>query len=299
LEQSQFVYRERRQALSYLLEEFKEMPKGLLFFYLNSLDQGCHMLWRYQDPEHPAYEKNENLQGAIRKLYTQMDDALGEVRSKLDDNTTLLVMSDHGFAPFHRAVNLNTWLLENDFLALRDPSWRSAFNYNLENVDWPKTQAYAVGINSLYLNLLGREAGGIVKANQYQTTLDEIEKHLLALRDPQNGLAPISSVTRPRSDFTGDYKDQGPDLIIGYERGYRASWETPLGMEIPRDIIVDNLEAWSGDHCIDPDKVPGVLLTDRKFKPGMTNPEMRDLTVTILKHFGVDPLEEMKGQSCL
>jgi predicted AlkP superfamily phosphohydrolase/phosphomutase len=296
-EQAQFVLRERRQALSYLLDEFRQMPKGLLFFYISSLDQGCHMLWRYMDEKHPAHEKNEELRGAIRTLYKRMDDVLGEVRDKLDDDTTLIVMSDHGFAPFYRSVNLNTWLVENGLMKMTDPSWRGEYNYSFENVHWPKTEAYAMGINGLYLNLKDREFGGIVLDGKYDAMLDKLEEQLLALRDPQSGLAPIQSVARPRRDFHGDYKASGPDLIVGYSYGFRASWETPLGLEIPRAIVEDNLEAWSADHCVDPNVVPGVFLANRPI--AVDEPAMHDLTVTVLEHFAVTPPPEMLGRNCL
>ena len=121
-DQTQFVYEERRRALDHLLDDFRE---GLLFFYFSSVDQGSHMLYRYADREHPYHEPDALLGNGIRTLYEQMDEALGRVREAVDDRTTLIVMSDHGFAPFHTGVNLNTWLAERGYVALRDPAERS------------------------------------------------------------------------------------------------------------------------------------------------------------------------------
>lgn len=291
--QSQFVYEEQRRALDYFLKHFKE---GLLFFYLTSIDQNCHMMWRYVDEEHPGYSPEERLHNSIGIVYQKLDEALGEVRSRIDDDTVLIIMSDHGFAPYYWGVNLNSWLVEKGYVKLRDPARQEQYKYFM-NVDWRRTKAYALGLNGLYINLKGREPNGIVEpGEEYEALLDQLEADLLAMRDPRNGRQAVTLVTRTHRDFNGPYIDIGPDIIVGYNWGYRSSWESPLG-EFPRELFVDNKEAWSGDHCVDYRITPGVLVTNQRIT--MEEPALYDLTVAVLAEFGIDPLPEMIGQNCL
>jgi predicted AlkP superfamily phosphohydrolase/phosphomutase len=292
-EQSQLVYRESRRALDYFLDTFEE---GFLFFYYSSVDMGCHMLWQYTDDKHPGFDHDERLHESIKTLYQEMDESLGRVLQAIDDETTLIVMSDHGFAPFYWGVNINTWLLEKGYAKLRDPTIQGRYPA-FANVDWSQTRAYALGLNGLYVNLEGREQRGIVKPGaEYEKLLDQLEKDLLEMVDPRNGQHAVTLVTRTHRDFHGPHIDIGPDIIVGYNMGYRSSWESPLG-SFPREIFVDNLDEWSGDHAMDHRLVPGVLLTNRKIT--LEEPALYDLTVAILDEYGIPKTEEMIGEDCL
>ena len=292
-QQAQFVLKERRRALDYFLENFRE---GLLFFYLSSVDQGSHMFWRYEDQEHPAFVRDKDLTGSITFLYEKIDEVLGQVMESVDENTTLIVMSDHGFSPFYWGVNLNSWLLEKGYVTLRDPSRQGRYPYFL-NVNWSQTKAYALGLNGLYVNLKGREKHGIVSpGTEYGKLLDQLEADLLAMKDSRNGQNPVTLVVQTRRDFEGPPVGAGPDMIVGYNWGYRSSWKSPLG-EFPRQIVVDNHDPWSGDHSIDHRLVPGVLISNQEIT--LDNPALYDLTVAVLDEFGVSKLPAMIGQDCL
>jgi len=295
-EQSQFVYREQRRALDYALDSFDD---GLLFFYFSSVDQGAHMLYHYMDADHPLHEQDELLATGIRTLYEEMDEVLGQLLEfiEADDarETTLVVMSDHGFSPFYWGVNLNSWLLQEGYVTLRDPSRQGQLPLFL-NVDWERTTAYAVGLQGLYVNLQGREGHGVVPQSEYAQVLDRLEADLLAMRDERTGNSPIRLVFRPRDEWQGADPNTAPDIVVGYDWGYRTSWDSPLG-QFPRDVFVDNDETWSGDHSIDYRLVPGVLLSNRHIT--IDNPALYDLTVTVLDEFGVAPLPEMIGADAL
>ena len=294
-EQSQFVYGERRRALDHFLDTFEE---GLLFFYFSSVDQGSHMLYHYADPEHPLYEADDPLQDGIATLYEEMDEAVGRVLDELgeDGDTTLIVMSDHGFSPFYWGVNLNTWLLEQGYITLTDPSRRTGLPMFV-NVDWSRTRAYAFGMGGVFVNLQGREPNGIVMPGaEYDQLLEELQQGLLAMVDERNGNHPIASVLETRDEFVGPHLELAPDLLIGYDRGYRYSWESPLG-EFSDEIIVDNDDPWSGDHTNDRRLVPGVLLTNQRIS--LETPALHDLTVAVLDEFGVAPLPEMIGEDTI
>jgi predicted AlkP superfamily phosphohydrolase/phosphomutase len=292
-DQSQFVLRERQRLLSHILSQYRG---GLLFFYFSSVDQGCHMLWHYMDGLQPEEEKEAILKDGIRRIYQQIDDSLGQVMDAIEEDTTLIVMSDHGFAPFKWEVNLNSWLAARGYVSLIDTTRRGGFP-QFANVDWEHTQAYALGLNGLYVNLKGREKQGIVSpGKEYTEVLDRLEKRLLEMVDRRNGENPVSLVVRPRRDFHGPYVDAGPDLIVGYNWGYRSSWQSPLG-EFPRGIVLNNEDAWSGDHCVDYRLVPGVLISNHRIT--IDKPALYDLTVAVLDEYGVRPLPEMLGRDCL
>ena len=261
LQQSRTVLAEHRQIFDV---EFPKFHSGLFFFYFSSLDLNSHMLWRLIDPQHPEFDASLAAEygAALPEFYRQIDQVLGEVLKRADDHTTVLVLSDHGFAPYNRSFNLNTWLLNHGYITLKsepNPDQSQAF----ANVDWSRTRAYGLGLNGLYLNLRGREREGVVEPGaQADALLKQIKDELLSVHDPKNNLAAITRVDRASDVYQGPYAQQGPDLIVGYNRGYRAGWQTILG-NFPADVFEDNSNPWSGDHCMDYTLVPGVLLSNR------------------------------------
>lgn len=292
LEQAHTVIAEHRRAFEV---EFPKFHDGLFFFYFSSLDLNAHMMWRLTDPQHPSYDAALAAQygSSLEEFYEQIDQVLGEVLPKLDDNTTLMVLSDHGFAPYRRSFNLNTWLLNNGYVtrkegAVSDPA------HPFSDVDWSRTRAYGIGLNGLYLNIRGREREGIVDPAQADALLREIRQKLVDVRDPKDGSQVITRVDLASEVYQGPYAASGPDALVGYNRGYRAGWTTILGA-FPPDVLEDNVSAWSGDHCIDSTKVPGVLLSNRKIEA--ETPALTDIAPTILAEFGIAKTQEMKGRS--
>ena len=276
LAQSRLVAEEQFAMLRQAMREFHA---GLLFFYFSTLDQNSHMLWG----------KHEN---ELLESYQRVDRAIGWVMARAG-SATILVMSDHGFGRFDRAFHVNTWLRREGFLQLDDPSVDSA-GEGFAHVDWSRSEAYALGLNGLYVNLRGREKSGVVADGAPRDeVLRQISQRLLALRDPKDGSAVVDAVYEPRRVFRGRALALAPDLIIGYAAGFRGSWQTALGAA-PESILEDNRDAWIGDHCIDPRLVPGVLLANRPVR--LSDPTLADLTVTILKEFGIPPNPEMQGR---
>ncbi|MBI2956067.1 MAG: alkaline phosphatase family protein [Acidobacteria bacterium] len=292
LRQARLVFEDERKVFDVELARFRD---GLFFFYFSSLDQVAHMVWRMMDEKHPGYDPQLAARHAtaLAELYQEMDRVLGQTLAKVDANTTLIVMSDHGFAPFYRSFNINTWLLENGYLVLLDPQKREGTDL-FTNVDWSRSRAYALGLNALYLNLEGRERLGIVSASRKDELLEKISRELLAYRDPANGQPAVTRVYRAEETYHGAHVEQAPDLLIGYNWGYRAGWETSLG-GFTRAIVEDNPKEWSGDHCMDHTFVPGVLLSNKEIRLG--EPSLVDMAPTILAEFGVEKPSEMQGQS--
>jgi predicted AlkP superfamily phosphohydrolase/phosphomutase len=293
LEQARTVLAEHRRVFD---AEFPKLKKGVFFFYFSSLDLNSHMMWRLMDPKHPQYDASAAAQygSAIADFYQQIDEVLGEVLPKLDEDTTLLVLSDHGFAPYYRSFNLNTWLLNNGYIVLKKDSPTDSAE-PLANVDWTQTRAYGLGLNGLYVNLHGRERNGIIAPGaEAEALIRELKQKLLTVRDPQSKLAVITRVDIATEAYQGPYAQTGPDLLIGYNRGYRAGWKTILGA-FPPDVLEDNTNPWSGDHCMDYTLVPGVLLSNRKI--ATSAPALTDIAPTILAEFGIPRSKDMIGHS--
>lgn len=233
--------------------------RGLLIAVFVQTDRTSHMFWRGIDPLHPLHaETSERGKQAIRWIYGEADRILGKTMAALKPDDRLIVLSDHGFAPYRRSVHLNRWLAENGFMALKPgaPPSESLFG----NVNWPRTQAYAMGLNGIFLNLRGREALGIVRPEQVAEIKRAITEKLLEFRDPDSGARVIDEVADAAEIYQGPNMANAPDLVIGYAPGYRASWQTSLG-GVPEALVVDNDRRWSGDHLIAPGAVPGVLFT--------------------------------------
>ena len=293
LQQARTVLAEHRRIFD---AEFPKFDHGVFFFYFSSLDLNSHMFWRLMDPRHPEYDATLAAQNgsAIEDFYQQMDQVLGEVLPRLNDHTTLLVLSDHGFAPYYRSFNLNTWLLDNGYIKLKNDA-RLTSSEPLANVDWTQTRAYGLGLNGLYINLRGRESNGIVEPGTAADGLmAEIRAKLLAVQDPKAKQPVITRVDLASEAYQGPYAKEGPDLVVGYNRGYRAGWQTILGA-FPPEVLEDNTNPWSGDHCMDYTLVPGVLLSNRKI--AAEAPALTDIAPTILAEFGISKAKGMIGQS--
>jgi predicted AlkP superfamily phosphohydrolase/phosphomutase len=124
--------------------------------------------------------------------------------------------------------------------------------------------------------------------------LKEIRQKLLEVRDPKDGSQVITRIDFAGEAYQGPYAQSGPDALVGYNRGYRAGWTTITGA-FTTDVLEDNTNAWSGDHCMDFTKVPGVLLSNRKI--AAETPALTDIAPTILSEFGIAKTQDMRGQS--
>ncbi len=288
LEQTEIVLTERLKMHDYALDHYEG---GVLFFYFGGTDQVAHMFWGARHTDHPALtaEEHAKYKNVMADLYERMDAVVAKTIERFPEATVML-MSDHGFETFTRQFNLNNWLVENGYaVAAR----KGRFDV-LGNVRWLRTRAYALGINGLYINLVGRERDGIVRPEDKQALMDEITAKLVAYRDPENGRQAVQEVYQADRVYSGPNVPLGPDLQIGYARTYRASWATALGGSAEH-IVDDNTDAWCGDHCIATDLVPGVLFSTRPI--GLPDPTLEDIAPTILTEFGITVPPQMKGRN--
>jgi predicted AlkP superfamily phosphohydrolase/phosphomutase len=246
-----------REAM--LFDTLEQDDSELIVVAFVQTDRVSHMFYRGLDEGHPLYaDSSKEARGAIEWIYGEADRILGKTMQQMAPEDRLIVLSDHGFNSFRRSVHLNRWLQENGYMTTRagQPESESLFT----NVDWTRTQAYAVGLNGIYLNVKGRERLGIVREQQIDQLKSEIAEKLVGFVDPDTGEPAVVTVYKAEDVYTGDEIYDAPDLVIGYGEGYRASWQTTLG-GVPALLVEDNLRNWSGDHCVEPSLVPGVLFT--------------------------------------
>ncbi len=290
LEQAYLINREREKML---FNELDKVKKGAVICVFDITDRIQHMLWRYIDPGHPANEGKDTTlhKDAIEKLYLKVDETVGRLLQYLDDRTVFIVMSDHGFKSFRRGINLNSWLMREGYLHLKNGNKQSGDWF--DGVDWSKTKAYALGLGGVFANLKGRESQGIVEPEELPNLVMEIKDLLTGLKDEADGEVAIKNVYDAREVYAGPYVVEGPDLVIGYNTGYRASWDGVTG-KVTDEVFSDNTKAWSGDHCIDPSCVPAVLISNRKIT--VDNPSIQDVAPSILNLFGVKPPVYMDGK---
>jgi predicted AlkP superfamily phosphohydrolase/phosphomutase len=268
-----------------LFDALEKTQQGLCACVFDTTDRVQHMFWRYLEDDHPAARgvPRDQRPTVIQDLYARMDELIGRVMKQIDEQTLLMIVSDHGFKSFARCVNLNVWLHQNGYLALKPGKTESGDWF--DDVDWSRTRAYTMGLNGLYLNLKGREREGIVEPGADAESLkNELRCKLDGLVDPASGRVGITGVFDCDVVYAGPYVDNAPDLIVGYGDGFRASWDSVMG-KVASQIFEDNLKAWSGDHCIDPRLVPGVLFCNHKISD--EKPAIVDVAPTVLKLFGL------------
>lgn len=291
--QSEMVMDEHLAQLRAELDRFAKVERGLLFFYFNSPDQTCHMTWRNMDPGSPTHlQADPEHAGRIRQVYRNLDRALGLTLDTAGPDALVMVMSDHGFAPWNRAFHVNTWLLNHGYLVLEDGTVPGDVDM-LRGVDWSRTRAYAIGLNGLYLNVAGREREGIVKPGaEVQALLAELKAALEATTDPLDGKPAIKYAYRADQVYHGAMREAGPDIVMGYHRGWRGSNESALG-RVTEAEFSDNMLKWSGDHCMAADEVPGILVVNRPVR--RREPALVDMAPTILRLFGLPVPSDMVG----
>lgn len=286
LEQANSVLAEREKILTTEMSKFKG---GIFFFYFEYPDPIQHMFWHLQNTEKSPYKET------VLKCYKKMDDILGRVMENIKSDTTLIVLSDHGFGDFKRAIHLNSWLRDNGFLCLKDSKKESREFF--QDVDWSRTEAYALGFGGVYINQIGRESQGIVPAgSETEQVKQGITDKLSKWFDPKTEESIVKKVYSKEEVFKGEFNREAPDLYVGFNIGYRASWQTALGA-IPLGAIEDNLKAWRADHIFDPSLVDGVLFINKKIAL-QRKPRIIDIAPTILKLFDIES-NKLDGDSLL
>ena len=295
------LYRAFDDRAQVILNRLTSGSWDLLIGVIESTDRVQHMMWRHRDTTHPLHDAAGAAAygDSILRIYRRSDQFIGEVLDQIGSDTTLMIVSDHGFHSWRKAVNMNTWLVQQGFMVLKgqetvdektlDDLFGGGGQF-WENVDWSRTRAYAMGLGQIYFNLRGREGQGIVSTGEeYRALATDLSARLIAgLRDPDTGEPIVTNVYKRDDVYAGEYLHNASDLQVGFADGYRVSWQTTLGGS-PQGIVYPNMKKWSGDHGgFDFASTAGVLITNQ---PITTDANGRaniiDIAPTVLKHFGV------------
>ncbi|HEX2342881.1 MAG TPA: alkaline phosphatase family protein [Vicinamibacterales bacterium] len=296
------AFEDRAQVI---LSRLDSRDWDLLVGVIESTDRVQHMMWRLTDPKHPMYDAKlaARFGDSIERIYRQCDTFIAEVLERLEPGIPVLIVSDHGFHSWRKAVNLNTWLVQQGYMALQgqvpgEKKLDDLFGGGefWENVDWSRTKAYAMGLGQIYFNLRGREAKGIVGAGaEYKQLADELSAALLTMKDPEDGSSIVRAVYKRDDVYAGEFLHNAADLQVGMEDGYRVSWQTTLGGS-PQGIVYPNMKKWSGDHGgYDYKMTAGVLISTKPIS--QSEARIIDIAPTVLKYFGLTVPKEIDGKS--
>ncbi len=305
LEDMEFTVERFSTIMDQMLDE-GDLDMYVQIFYFP--DRAGHMMWYQLDPGHPLHDPETagRFEEAMRDVYRRMDDLVGKARARAGDDTLFLVVSDHGFSSFRRQINYNTWLHKKGYLVLKGQTQTRNLDQLFDKdvtgvdvfsgIDWSRTRAWAMGLGSLYVNLVGREPKGIVMpGEEYENLIREIKEGLEAEVDEATGLKPIYKVyTRDEIYEPGFDSSKIPDLRLANILDYRVSWQDTLG-GLSTEVFEDNDRVWSGDHCsLEPSKVPGIFFINRKLK--VDDPGIIDIAPSILAEMGLKSPQAMNGR---
>jgi predicted AlkP superfamily phosphohydrolase/phosphomutase len=292
-----------------ILSRIDQRNWDLMVGVIESTDRVQHMMWRLLDPQHPMYDAAlaAKFGDSIERVYRRADQFVGEVLERIEPGTTVLIVSDHGFHSWRKAVNLNTWLVQQGYMTLQaqgaqpgEKKLDDLFGGGefWENVDWSRTRAYAMGLGQVYFNLRGREARGIVSPGAEAKQLaDELGTRLLTMTDPEDGAHIVRAVYKRDDVYSGEFIQNAAELQVGMEDGYRVSWQTTLGGS-PQGIVYPNMKKWSGDHGgYDFATTAGVLISNKPI--AATAPSITDIAPTVLKFFGLTVPGTLDGKPLL
>jgi len=297
IEQNDNMFRESKAMYRYELGHFLEQKRAFHYQYFSSIDQGSHIYYNLRDPQHPGYNPEESRKygDQIEKMYREYDQLVGETLREIPRDMPLIILSDHGFAPLHRKIDINTLLYREGFLAFDREPYDTDFAVTTA-ANYSRTRAFAMGLNGIYLNVWNREPEGIVPPDRKRKVMEEIRTLLMSLKDPKNGEKPIRDVYFAEDIYSSAQLALGPDIFVGYKRGYEFDSGSALG-NVGREVFTDNTDRWSGDHLIDPHQVPAMLLTSFKYRTDRLI-HIWDLAPTILKMYGMEDVK-FKGKSII
>lgn len=188
-----------------------EQPDFAMFVDMG-VDRIHHAFWRYMDPIHPLHEPGSPFENAIHDYYCHVDRRLAKYLTLLDDDTVILVISDHGARALQGGFCLNEWLRQEGYLSLAEtPSEPTALD--AVTVNWPQTRAWGAGgyYGRIFLNVQGREPQGTISPRDYETVRAELIGKLEALNDPL-GQSLNVKVYKPQQIYQS-VRGIAPDLI--------------------------------------------------------------------------------------
>lgn len=212
LRQIQEMTEKRFAVIKYLLEE---KPWDFFMFVEIGLDRLHHGMWKFWDPAHHKFEPGNPYEDAIPDYYRYLDHELGEILEMVDDDTVVMVVSDHGAQAMVGGFAINEWLRREGLLVLKDePRYEGLVPFEKVEVDWEKTTAWGAGgyYARVFMNVEGREPQGKVPADEYEKVRDELKERIEAIVDHEGN--PMGSVAFKPQELYQDVRNVAPDLMV-------------------------------------------------------------------------------------
>ena len=229
----------------------------LFYAAFTGTDRLHHFLWEQME------KGEEPWAGRFAAYYDAIDDSVGQIVQRLDDDCRLILLSDHGFCRLDEEVFVNRWLERDGWLALEDPA------QSIASIVPERTRAYCMDPGRLYLNLAGREPGGIVRPSEYESVRAELKAWA-------EGQPWVTKATTREEAFSGPMSDSGPDLVLS----------SPNGLDLKGAVRTKELQAkgrLTGMHTQD-----DAFVLVRGAHPGGEG-EVEDVAATVLDGLGLDP----------
>jgi predicted AlkP superfamily phosphohydrolase/phosphomutase len=255
------------------------------------LDRIHHAFWRFLDPAHPRHEPGHRYRDVVRAYYEYLDDEIGELLERFDEDTAVIVVSDHGARPMQGAICVNEWLVQEGYLVLQEPPEGLTPLRNAA-VDWKRTRAWGEGgyYCRLCLNVRGREPEGVVDPADYEALRDELAERLESL--PGADGQPIGTRAFRPEELWREQRGIPPDLIVYFgDLGWRSNGSLGHGRH------------WTFDNDTGPDDAnhdrDGICIVAG---PGVAAGQREDLVIydiapTILELAGLDAADGMRGRA--
>ena len=281
----------RFKVLNYLV---REKPWDFFIFVEMGVDRIHHGLWKYHDPSHPKYEPGNPYENAIHDYYVYIDQEIGKLLEALDDDTVVLVVSDHGAKKMDGGICINEWLRREGYLVLKEePREPGLVPFEKLEVDWEKTRAWGAGgyYGRIFLNVQGREPQGVIPAGQYEQFRDELAERIRAIPGP-NG-EEIGTVVYKPQEIYHTVRNVAPDLIVYFGD---LHWRS-VGSLGHGDIYTFENDTGPDDANHAQDGL--FILYDPRHNYGgreVHGAQLMDIAPTVLKLMGVPIPPDMQGK---
>jgi predicted AlkP superfamily phosphohydrolase/phosphomutase len=290
LEQIEEMTARRFRLAEHLLET---RPWDLFFLVEMGTDRIHHGFWRFFDPTHRLYERGNPYESAVFDYYKALDEKLAGLLRFADDDTAVLVVSDHGAKRMDGGICVNEWLRQEGYLVLKEePSGPQRLTPDL--IDWARTTAWGEGgyYCRLFLNVAGREPQGVVAAGDYERVRAELKQKLEALGDDEG--RQIGTVAHLPEDLYAERNGIPPDLLVYFGDLYwRSVGQVGTGTV---HVFENDTGPDDANHAHE-----GLYLLVAEGVPPGPGPErdIRDVAPTLLELLGEPVPAEMEGRSML
>ncbi|MCH7745458.1 MAG: alkaline phosphatase family protein, partial [Chloroflexi bacterium] len=253
------------------------------------IDRLQHTFWKYFDKGHHLYEPGSKYESAIPDYYKMIDRKVGELLELLDDDTAIMVVSDHGAQRMTGAFCVNQWLAQEGYLVFSEEP-KEIGPLEKANVDWAKTTAWAWGgyYARVFVNLQGREPQGVVSESQYEGFLNELMAKLRGITGP-NGEIWDTRVNRPQ-DIYDQCNGDPPDLMVYFDD---LLWRAAGTVGHQTQYLLEN-DTGPDDAVHSREGI--IILNNADVKGQIEDAQLVDIGPTILNLFGVAIPDDMAGR---